>query len=289
MNNPRAPEASGVSRHYRPVIGRRLGRLLVLVFMLFGLLAINSLYLVSVTLAEWLSGDLYQEYFYQLMFLLHLLLGLLILLPAVVFGALHMRNALPRPNFRAVRAGLALYTTVLLLLISGLVLTRFDFFSIKDPLIRSVFYWLHVITPLLVIWLFILHRLAGKRIRYRPGIIWGAAAIAVAALTLGPQIAGKRSADDRSDMQSADTAGLSPFLPSPARTAGDNYLPAGVLMMDQYCLPCHADVHDTWQYSAHRFSSFNNPAYRFSVMQNPGGAYSSPWRFPRLPLVRRLP
>jgi tetratricopeptide (TPR) repeat protein len=267
LNNPRAPEASGVSQHYRPVIGRRLGRLLVLAFLLFGLLAINSLYLVSVTVAEWLSGDLYQEYFYQLMFLLHLLLGLLILLPAVVFGALHMRNALPRPNFRAVRAGLALYTTVLLLLISGLVLTRFDFFSIKDPLIRSVFYWLHVITPLLAIWLFILHRLAGKSIRYRPGIIWGAAAIAVVALVLGPQIAEKRSAVDRGDTQPAESAGASPFLPSPARTPGDNYLPAGVLMMDQYCLPCHADVHDTWQYSAHRFSSFNNPAYRFSVMK----------------------
>ena len=32
-------------------------------------------------------------------------MGLLIIVPAVVFGALHLRNAWPRPNYRAVRAG----------------------------------------------------------------------------------------------------------------------------------------------------------------------------------------
>ena len=168
--------------------------MLALVFVLFGLLAVNSLYLVSVTVTEWLSGDLYQDYFYQLMFLGHLVLGLLILLPAVVFGALHMRNALPRPNYRAVRAGLALYTTALLLLVSGLVLVRFDFFSIKDPVMRGTIYWLHVITPLLAVWLFILHRLAGKRVRYRPGLSWGAAAIVLVLLTLLPQVLKKQAA-----------------------------------------------------------------------------------------------
>jgi len=263
LNNPQASETFGISRDDRPVIGRRLKRLLGVVFLLFGVLTINSLYLTGVTLAEWLSGDIYQAYFYQLMFLLHLLLGLVILLPAVVFGALHMRNALPRPNFRAVRAGLALYTTVLLLLISGLVLTRFDFFSIKDPLIRSVFYWLHLVTPLLTIGLFILHRLAGKRINYRPGIIWGAVGMALVGLTLVPQFPGKHAAESETQV-TADAS--RPFYPSLALTPGDALLPARTLMMDQYCLKCHEDIHEKWQYSAHRFSSFNNPAYRFSVM-----------------------
>ena len=236
------------------------------VFVLFGLLAINSLYLASITVIEWISGELYQEYFYQLMFLLHLLLGLVILLPAVVFGAMHMRNALPRPNFRAVRAGLALYTTVLLLLISGIILVRFDFFSIKDPVVRGGAYWMHVITPLLTIGLFILHRLAGKKIRYRPGIAWGATAVAVVALALVPQFIEKRTSAAGSDQPSAVTNDTSLFFPALARTPNDDYLPAGVLMMDEYCRQCHEDVHDKWQHSAHRFSSFNNPAYRFSVM-----------------------
>ena len=36
-------------------------------------------------------------------------------------------------------------------------------------------------------------------------------------------------------------------------------------MMDSYCQQCHADTHEKWSHSAHRFASFNNPAYLFSV------------------------
>ena len=38
-------------------------------------------------------------------------------------------------------------------------------------------------------------------------------------------------------------------------------------MMDDYCKECHADTHGAWSHSVHRFSSFNNPAYRFSVRE----------------------
>ena len=266
MINPGHSEASKDQGQLRPVIGRRLKPLLGFVFLLFGLLAINSLYLVSITVAEWVSGELYQEYFYQLMFLLHLLLGLLILLPAAVFGALHMRNALPRPNFRAVRAGLALYTTVLLLLISGIVLIRFDFFQVRDPVIRDFTYWLHVITPVLAIGLFILHRLAGKNIRYWPGIAWASTAIVLVGFALVPQVIEKNTSFNNSDSSSATKNDPGPFFPALARTPNNDYLPAGVLMMDEYCQQCHSDVHAKWLHSAHRFSSFNNPAYRFSVL-----------------------
>ncbi len=264
MDNPQATESPTTPRDFRPVIGPRLKPLLELVFVLFGLLAINSLYLAGITVTEWLSGDLYQEYFYQLMFLLHLLLGLLIVLPAVVFGGVHLRNAWPRPNYRAVRAGLALYSCVLALLISGLVLTRFDFFSIKDPALRDGVYWVHVITPLLTIGLFVLHRLAGKNIRYRPGIAWGAAAVVVLVMALLPQMMEKHASMETVDTPAEES---SLFFPALARTPGNNYLPAAVLMMDDYCQQCHQDVHAKWLHSAHRFSSFNNPAYRFSVMK----------------------
>lgn len=262
-----ATDGPGTPRSYVPVVGPRLRRLLAAVFFLFGLLAVNSLYLAGITVAEWVSGQVYQAYFYQLMFFLHLLLGLLIIVPVVVFGAMHMRKALPRPNFRAKRAGLALFTTVLLLLISGLVLTRFDFFSIKDPVIRDGAYWLHVATPLLAIWLFILHRLAGKRIRFRAGIAWGAAAVAVLALTLLPQVMEKQGPAVNGEGAGVIDQQGTPFFPALIRTPGDNYLSADKLMMDGYCRQCHADTHEKWQYSAHRFSSFNNPAYRFSVMK----------------------
>ena len=98
LNDTRETARMPRGRKLPPVIGPRLGKLLTFVFLLFGLLSVNSVYLASITVAEWLSGDLYQEYFYQLMFLLHLLLGLAIVVPALVFGALHLRNAWPRPS-----------------------------------------------------------------------------------------------------------------------------------------------------------------------------------------------
>src|SRR6476646_377232 len=37
--------------------------------------------------------------------------------------------------------------------------------------------------------------------------------------------------------------------------------------MDGYCRECHQDIHEKWSHSAHRFSSFSNPAYLFSVRE----------------------
>jgi len=245
---------------YVPAIGPRLRKLLFAVFGLFALLGVNSLYLGSMTFAEWLSGHTYQDYFYQLMFLLHLALGLLLIVPVVVFGIAHMRNAWSRPNRRAVRAGLALYTTALVLLLSGILLTRFDFFEIRDPAVRTTSYWLHVAAPLLIVWLFVLHRLAGKRIRWRVGVAWAAFAGVFALSMLYVQ-----AQDPRQWNVAGPASGERYFFPSLARTATGNFIPARTMMMDGYCKECHADAHESWTHSVHRFSSFNNPAYLFSV------------------------
>ncbi|MCA1779399.1 MAG: hypothetical protein LC637_08470, partial [Xanthomonadaceae bacterium] len=55
------------------------------------------------------------------------------------------------------------------------------------------------------------------------------------------------------------------FQPSLARTASGDFIPARDLMNDAYCGECHADVHEQWSHSMHRFASFNNPVYRFAV------------------------
>ena len=55
------------------------------------------------------------------------------------------------------------------------------------------------------------------------------------------------------------------FSPSLSRTEHGGYLPADALMTNDQCLTCHADVHASWAVSAHRFASFNNPAYAFAV------------------------
>src|ERR1700756_4049660 len=119
-----AAPAGPAKIRYVPAIGPRLRKLLLLVFALFALLAVDSVYLGTITAFEWWSGKTLEDYFYQIVFLLHLLLGFLILLPALVFGALHLRNAWRRPIRRAVAAGLSLFSTVLVLFFSGVALTR---------------------------------------------------------------------------------------------------------------------------------------------------------------------
>ena len=128
---------------YVPAVGPRLRRLLAVIFFLFALIVVNSVYLVTVTVA----GARYQNWFYLNMFLLHLVLGLMIVLPVIVFGAAHIRNSHDRPNRRAVRVGYALFTTALLTLGTGLLLMRVDLFGyrfdLSAPLARQVTYWAH--------------------------------------------------------------------------------------------------------------------------------------------------
>ena len=247
---------------YVPAIGPRLKKLLFVVFASFAVLAVNSAYLGTITWFEWQSGNTLQDYFYQLMFLLHLALGLLIILPVIVFGALHLRNAWPRPNRRAVRAGIALFSCALLLLASGLVLTRLGVFEVRDPAVRTGAYWLHVAAPFAVAWLFVLHRLAGKRINWKLGGRWAAFAACFALVMLVVQ-----AQDPRRWNEKGPASGEKYYFPSLARTATGSFIPARTLQMDSYCRECHQDIHEKWSHSAHRFSSFSNPAYLFSVRE----------------------
>lgn len=252
-------------RKYVRTVGPRLRLLLLTVFGLVAVLGANSAYLSAVTFLEWWNRPAsYQNYFYQLMFLAHLVLGLVLVLPFVVFGFIHMANAWNRPNRRAVRVGYALFTMGLAVLISGIALTRVDLFGfknvgLKDPQWRNVVYWAHVITPLLALWLYLLHRLAGPRIQWRSGLNWAAA---VGVVVVGMVLF--HSKHPRK-YEVGSVEGRKYFDPSSARTASGNFIPAGTLMMDDYCMKCHEDAYKGWFHSSHRFSSFNNPAYLFSV------------------------
>ncbi|MDY7093796.1 MAG: multiheme c-type cytochrome [Acidobacteriota bacterium] len=248
-------------RRYVPAVGPRLKRLLAVVFGLFALLVVNSVYLVGVSLMEWIQGQTYQNWFYLIMFMIHLVLGLALILPVILFGIFHMRNAKDRPNRRAIKVGYALFIASLVLLFSGVLLTRIEgVLVIKDQALRSGLYWLHVITPLLAAWLFVLHRLAGKRIKWRIGLRWAAAAAVFAGAMLVLQ-----AQDPREWNVVGPESGEQYFFPSLARTATGDFIPERVLMNDQYCAECHQDSHESWSVSMHRFSSFNNPPYKASV------------------------
>ena len=256
-------------RRYRPAIGPRLKPLLWVVFALFALLAVNSFYLSGVRVAEAATGATYQNWFYISMFLLHLAVGGLFVAPVIWFGLAHMRNARNRPNRRAVKVGYALFGTALVLLLSGIVLTRIEgVITVNDPAVRGVAYWLHVLAPLVAAWLFVLHRLAGKRIRWRIGARVAAAAVVLVGVALVLQFQ-----DPRVWNVEGPESGEQYFFPSLARTASGGFIPERALMNDAYCVDCHADIHARWGYSAHRFSSFNNPAYSFSVQETRDKAY----------------
>ena len=238
----------------RPVINRWLKLLLGAVFLLTGLMLVNSVYLISVTLAEHILQIDLQNTSYLLMFLAHLALGLLLVIPLVVFGLLHYRRAHRHPNRYARLAGMTLYLSALVILISGLLLTRFPFFEINSPRIRTPAYWLHVLLPLAAIWLFILHRLAGRPVRWRRGLAWTVTSVI---LTAGLIVPG---------LWSADTEALqASFPPSLARLKGARSLKPTALMMDEYCARCHQQIASQTHASMHRLSSFNNPAYRASI------------------------
>lgn len=262
---PTKPKQAVKRRRYVPAIGPRLHKLLIVVFGLFALLGVNAVYLSSITFLEWQTRQTYQNYFYQYMFLGHLVLGIAIILPVIIFGIVHIANTKHRSNKRAMRVGYGLFATALILLISGIVLTRVELFgfelAVKNPQTRSIAYWAHIITPLMVVWLFILHRLAGKQLKWKIGVAWGAVACAFAFAMVG-----LHSQDPRQWNVVGPASGEKYFFPSLARTSDGNFIPERTLNNDAYCKECHPDVHASWSRSVHKFASFNNPAYLFSVL-----------------------
>ncbi len=258
---PTTPHPSSPRSVVRPAIGRRLRVVLYVLFGLFAVLGINAVYLLGVRLMEWGTGRIYQNFFYLQMFLLHLVLGLLLVLPTLVFAGFHIRNTYRRRNRRAVKAGFALFAAVLVLLVSGLVLTRIEgIIEVNHPVGRQIAFWSHLLAPLFVAWLYVLHRLAGRKIRWRVGMAWAGAAFVCACLLLLLQ-----SQDPREWNVVGNEKGVQYFYPSLARTSTGDFIAAQVLNNDQYCLECHTEAHKSWAASAHHFSSFSNPVYSFSV------------------------
>ena len=255
-------ESPSRKKRYVRVVGPRLRVLLFSIFMLFALLGANSAYLSIITFLEWFNGETYQNYFYQFMFLAHLLLGLLIILPILFFGFFHIKNAWNRPNKRAAKVGYALFAISLVLLLSGLALMRLEGFEIKNPDMRTAMYWAHVITPFLAVWLYVLHRLAGPKIKWKTGASWALAVGVVVILMVS-----LHTQDPRKWNIAGPKEGVKYFEPSLARTASGNFIPADTLMMDKYCKECHPDVYEGWFHSVHHFSSFNNEPYLFSISE----------------------
>ncbi|MFN8061837.1 MAG: multiheme c-type cytochrome [Vicinamibacterales bacterium] len=244
------------------------------------LLAANSVYLGSITFLEWSSGRAIQGYVYLWMFLAHVALGIATVVPFVGFVVPHLRASYRRRNRRAVAVGYALLGVSLLVIASGVLLLRVAGIDLKSPAMRGAVYWAHVATPVAAAWLYVLHRLAGPRLRWRAGVVW-AVVTAVTVLLLAAVDRLDRVRQTQSvptapleaveDLAEAGTpratASSADFSPSLVRTASGRRIPAEALMTDDYCRACHEDVYHGWARSAHRFSSGNNAPYAASVRE----------------------
>lgn len=254
----------GVPRPRGPIpsVGPRLRVLMWMVFALVAILGANSVYLAAVTGLDWWSGQTYENWFYHWMFLAHLVLGLLLVVPWLVFGGIHIANTRHRKNKRAIKVGYALFIISIVVLISGLLLVRVDGFDLKQPGARSVTYWAHVLSPLVCLWLYWMHRLVGPKIKWRLGLGY---AVATAAFVGGMML--MHNQDPRKWNAVGPKDGEKYFFPSLAKTSTGAFIPAHSLDNDEYCLKCHKDAYEGWYHSSHRFSSFNNPAYLASVRE----------------------
>jgi tetratricopeptide (TPR) repeat protein len=261
-------------RVYEPAIGPRLKKLLWFIFVGVALLGATGLYLIAIDLLEIIRGQTFTNQFTLWMFMAHVLVGVGLVIPFLVFGFTHLASARHRRNRRAVRLGATLFAMSILVGVTGIALIQLEGTislsgtTVRMPQLptgtvtRSVVYALHALVPVIAVGLYVLHRRAGPAIQWKWGIGWSAA---VAAFVFTMAI--MHAQDPRTWYAKGSPEGEKYFEPSKTRTVDGQFISEAALMMDQYCLKCHQDVYDGWFHSAHHFSSFNNPPYLFSVRE----------------------
>jgi tetratricopeptide (TPR) repeat protein len=264
-------------RAYEPAIGPRLKVLLFAIFAAVAFLGATGAYLTTIRVLEWRNAPrVYQNQFSLWMFAAHLVIGVLFVLPFVFFGLIHLKSSRHRKNRVAIRLGIMLFLTGLAVCVSGLALIQLDVLPQlpTSSLSRWIVYGLHIAAPILAVGLYVLHRRAGPRIKWKWGYAWaGTVAMFVAGMVA------MHSQDPRKWYAKGSPEGERYFEPSKARTLDGNFIPETVLMKDEYCLQCHADIYNSHIHSVHKFSSFNNPAYLFSVRETrkTAGIRASRW------------
>jgi hypothetical protein len=251
-------------RPYVPAVGPRLKILLALIFAAVAVLGASGAYLSSIRWLDALSGRTYTTPFKYWMLIFHIAVGVVMLLPFLVFGIVHWSTARNRPNQRAVKFGILMFLTGVLVCATGVGLVRID----GLPQLRTetkphtIVLWLHIILPIIAVVLYVMHRRAGPDIKWKWGYAWGGGVglFCVAMLVL-------HGMDPNAWYKEGSIEGKFYFKPSEALTGDGNFIAPDALMMDEYCLKCHGDIYKDHLHSAHKFSSFSNPAYLFSVQE----------------------
>jgi tetratricopeptide (TPR) repeat protein len=268
-------------RPYVPAVGPRLKVLLLVIFAFVAVLGATGVYLLAIRIMEAVSARTYTNSFTIAVFMAHVILGVLLILPFLVFGSTHLVTSRTRPNRRAVRLGITLFTVSILVGVSGLALIQLSGLPQlpTGTVGRNVAYYAHVLLPVLAVGLYTLHRWAGPDIKWRWGAGWGlGVGVTVAAM------AAMHFQHPKDWYRQGPKEGETYFLPSAVHTDSGNFLSEEALTSNEYCLKCHQDIYDGWFHSAHHFATVNNPAYLFSVketravtMKRDGNVQGSRW------------
>lgn len=218
----------------------------------------------------WMSGlrlhsltatDISPSLFSVRLLLIHLLAGLL-LVPWTLTTAAWLKS-----RRQQTRNPLPVHDRSLLLPAAVMTASGIILFAASDTewgVLIPVAWWLHILLPFagLVVWWRRQQSAAGQSTAgVRAVTVLTAACLALLGLLPFEQSPQQPSATTNHD--NTDT----PFAPSPARTSSGQTIAANHLNNSDDCMTCHQDVHSGWLQSAHRFSSFNNPAYLASFTE----------------------
>jgi hypothetical protein len=276
LPSPQPTPAPAKPRRYVSTLGPTLRGFLFFIFGCCAFLGATGFYLLAIRGMEAVRQETLQTFFSIGMVLAHIVVGLALVVPLLIFGGVHLYTSYHRPNRVAVRLGIVVLILGLIVVATGIVLVQLEGFPQlpTDSITRQVVLWLHILVPVAATWAYVKHRKAGPRIQWKWGYAWGGAVVVFVAAMLG-----MHSQNPRQWFAKGSTEGEKYFEPSRARTADGKFIAAESLMMDTYCMKCHQDAYESHRKSVHHFSSFNNPAYLFSVQETrrTAGVRASRW------------
>lgn len=258
---PAAAPASGPPARPKGILAPWQRTLYAVLLGAVGLMAANSIYLVAFTKIS---------SFFMAMLLLHLVLGVLLVVPFLVFAGTHgpkMFRAIR--NTRAKAAGVAIVVLGAACVVTGVIMALKGATLTNRPV-----YVVHIVSIPLALVGFILHRRAAvHQLHLRRFAQWGGA---VAAFLVVMALMHRMEKPPR---RIVNTNGDTQFFLSSAETWDGGLMDGRTLADNGYCKDCHPDSFKRWEKSAHRFSSFNNPFYRRSVelMADRVGREKSKW------------
>src|SRR5687767_11378105 len=192
-NGPPPPAPRRQRFVYVPALGPGLRAMLFVIFGGVALLGATGAYLLAIRVAEWvrlefldIRGTLHTE-FSLWMVLVHILAGLVLIVPFLIFGCTHLVTAWHRTNRVAVRLGVIVLILGIGVCATGVLLVQLE--GMPQLTTGTVYYWivygLHAAVPVAAVVAYVLHRRAGPAIKWRWGYAWGGAVAGFSVVMIG--------------------------------------------------------------------------------------------------------